>query len=107
MPGPCCEGDLVRASELSYGQIPALQKELEQADSAESQLPSMVSEQVGPTDIAEVVSNWTGIPVGRMMQGESEKLLQMEDRLGQRLIGHEDRRRRGRRRRPPLAGRDL
>jgi len=81
------EGDLVRASEINYGEIPALQKELEQADSAESQLPSMVSEQVGPTDIAEVVSNWTGIPVGRLLQGESEKLLQMEGRLGRRLIG--------------------
>ena len=47
----------------------------------------MVSEQVGPNDIAEVVSNWTGIPVGRLLQGESEKLLHMEERLGERLIG--------------------
>ncbi len=81
------EGDLVRASEISYGQIPALEKELEKADEAESQLPSMVSEEVGPNDIAEVVSNWTGIPVGRLLQGESEKLLAMESRIGDRLIG--------------------
>jgi ATP-dependent Clp protease ATP-binding subunit ClpB len=81
------EGDLVRASEISYGAIPALEKELEQADTVESQTPSMVSEQVGPGDIAEVVANWTGIPVGRLLQGESEKLLQMEDRIAERLIG--------------------
>ena len=81
------EGDLVRASEISYGEIPALEKELENADQAESQLPSMVSEEVGPNDIAEVVSNWTGIPVGRLLQGESEKLLAMESRIGERLIG--------------------
>jgi ATP-dependent Clp protease ATP-binding subunit ClpB len=81
------EGDLVRASEISYGEIPALQAELEQADQAETQLPPMVSEQVGPTDIAEVVGNWTGIPVGRLLQGESEKLLTMEEHLGERLIG--------------------
>jgi ATP-dependent Clp protease ATP-binding subunit ClpB len=81
------EGDLVRASEINYGQIPALEKELEKADEAEGQLPSMVSEEVGPNDIAEVVSNWTGIPVGRLLQGESEKLLAMESRLSERLIG--------------------
>ena len=81
------EGDLVKASEISYGEIPALEKELDAADGAESGLPAMVSEQVGPQDIAEVVANWTGIPTGRLLQGETEKLLQMEDRLGTRLIG--------------------
>jgi ATP-dependent Clp protease ATP-binding subunit ClpB len=81
------EGDLVRASEISYGEIPELQRQLARADEAESQTTSMVSEEVGPNDIAEVVSNWTGIPVGRLLQGESEKLLQMESRLGERLIG--------------------
>jgi ATP-dependent Clp protease ATP-binding subunit ClpB len=81
------EGDLVRASEINYGEIPALEKELEQAAKAESELPSMVSEEVGPTDIAEVVSSWTGIPVGRLLQGETEKLLSMEERLGERLVG--------------------
>ena len=81
------EGDLVRASEINYGEIPALEKELEQAAKAESQLPSMVSEEVGPTDVAEVVSSWTGIPVGRLLQGETEKLLSMEVRLSERLVG--------------------
>src|SRR3978361_1172204 len=71
------EGDLVRASEISYGEIPALQQELEQADQAEDQLPPMVSEEVTASDIAEVVANWTGIPVGRLLQGESEELLAM------------------------------
>jgi ATP-dependent Clp protease ATP-binding subunit ClpB len=83
------EGDLVRASEISYGQIPALEKELEQADKVESELPSMVSEQVNPNDVAEVVSNWTGIPVGRLLQGETEKLLSMEARIGERLVGQQ------------------
>ena len=76
------EGDLVKASEINYGEIPALQKELEEAAKAESQLPSMVSEEVGPNDVAEVVSNWTGIPVGRLLQGETEKLMSMESRIG-------------------------
>jgi ATP-dependent Clp protease ATP-binding subunit ClpB len=83
------EGDLVRASEISYGEIPALEKELQEADEAESELPSMVSEQGGPNDVAEVVSNWTGIPVGRLLQGETEKLLSMEQRIGERLIGQQ------------------
>ncbi len=81
------EGDLMKASEISYGAIPALEKEMAAAAAAESQLPSMVSEQVGPQDVAEVVANWTGIPTGRLLQGETEKLLSMEDRLGERLIG--------------------
>ncbi|OYN88605.1 ATP-dependent chaperone ClpB [Parenemella sanctibonifatiensis] len=84
------EGDLAKASELTYGKIPALEKELEKADAAEAEVAdrkSMVSEEVSAQDIAEVVSSWTGIPVGKMLQGESEKLLQMEDRLGQRLVG--------------------
>ena len=81
------EGDLSRASEINYGEIPALQQQLAQADEAESQTTSMVSEQVGAQDIAEVVANWTGIPTGRLLQGETEKLLSMEDHLGERLIG--------------------
>jgi ATP-dependent Clp protease ATP-binding subunit ClpB len=81
------EGDLVKASEINYGEIPALEKELEEAAKAENQLPSMVSEEVGPNDVAEVVSNWTGIPVGRLLQGETEKLLSMESRIGERLVG--------------------
>ena len=81
------EGDLVKASEINYGEIPALQKEMDEAANAESQLPSMVSEEVGPNDVAEVVSNWTGIPVGRLLQGETEKLMSMESRIGERLVG--------------------
>jgi ATP-dependent Clp protease ATP-binding subunit ClpB len=81
------EGDLVKASEINYGEIPALEKEMEEAATVESQLPSMVSEEVGPNDVAEVVSNWTGIPVGRLMQGETEKLMSMESRIGERLVG--------------------
>src|SRR5687767_8091622 len=81
------EGDLVKASEINYGEIPALEKEMEEAANVEGQLPSMVSEEVGPNDVAEVVSNWTGIPVGRLMQGETEKLMSMESRIGERLIG--------------------
>ncbi len=81
------DGDLVKASEINYGEIPALEKELEEAAKDENQLPSMVSEEVGPNDVAEVVSNWTGVPVGRLLQGETEKLLSMESRIGQRLVG--------------------
>jgi len=81
------EGDLTRASEILYGRIPALEAELESATQAEQQTKQMVSEEVSATDIAEVVSAWTGIPVGKMLQGESEKLLAMEDGLGERLIG--------------------
>jgi len=80
------EGDLTRASELLYSALPRLEERLAEAAKAES-ANTMVSEEVDAKDIAEVVSAWTGIPVGKMMQGESEKLLEMEDRIGQRLIG--------------------
>ena len=82
-------GDLTRASQLLYGDIPALEKQLDEASEADEQRPSMVSEEVGQGDIAEVVSAWTGIPVGKMLQGESEKLLDMEARLANRLIGQQ------------------
>ena len=81
------EGDLSRASEISYGEIPALQEQLSRADEAELNTTPMVSEEVRAQDIAEVVANWTGIPTGRLLEGETEKLLHMEDRLGERLIG--------------------
>ena len=81
------EGDLTRASEILYGQIPGLEAELESATEAEKNATSMVSEEVSAADIAEVVAAWTGIPVGRLLQGESEKLLTMEDRVGERLVG--------------------
>jgi len=81
------EGDFARASEILYGEIPSLEKQMEEATQAERPVDGMVSEEVNAKDIAEVVSAWTGIPVGKMLEGESEKLLQMEQRIGQRLIG--------------------
>jgi len=80
------EGNFAKASEVLYGRIPALERELDAAASAEN-TASMVSEEVGANDVAEVVSSWTGIPVGKMMEGESDKLLRMESVIGQRLIG--------------------
>ncbi|WP_144791133.1 ATP-dependent chaperone ClpB [Kocuria palustris] len=85
-------GDLGEASRLLYGEIPSLQKELEKAqeqEDAAGERELMVSEEVTADDIAEVISAWTGIPAGRMLQGESEKLLEMESILGQRLIGQD------------------
>ncbi|WP_237224704.1 ATP-dependent chaperone ClpB [Rothia nasisuis] len=83
------EGNLAEASRMLYGEIPALEAELAAAQQAENTASeeSMVSEEVTADDIAEVISAWTGIPAGRMLQGESEKLLHMEDELGKRLIG--------------------
>ncbi len=84
------EGDLESASRLLYGEIPALEKEMKDAAAAEATAgtqESMVAEEVTADDIAEVISAWTGIPAGRMLQGESQKLLEMEDFLGHRLIG--------------------
>ena len=80
------DGDLTRASELLYGELPRLEARLAQA-SARRSANTMVSEEVDAKDIAEVVSAWTGIPVGKMLQGESAKLLAMEDQIGQRLVG--------------------
>ncbi|MCA0251864.1 MAG: AAA family ATPase, partial [Actinobacteria bacterium] len=84
------EGDLTKASEILYGQIPTLEAELEVATEAEKHTKPMVSEEVSASDIAEVVASWTGIPVGKLLQGESEKLLAMEDELGRRLIGQRE-----------------
>ena len=83
------EGDYENASRLLYGEIPALEKEL--AAAAEDEVARshdlMVKERVGPDDIAQVISSWTGIPAGRLLQGETEKLLSMESIIGSRLIG--------------------
>jgi ATP-dependent Clp protease ATP-binding subunit ClpB len=83
------EGELQRASEILYGEIPELTKELEQAaaESSEPQPDAMVHDEVGATEIAEVIAMWTGIPTGRLLEGETGKLLRMEDELGRRLIG--------------------
>lgn len=84
-------GDLAEASRLLYGEIPALQKDLaaaqEQENIEDADRDLMLSEEVGADDVAEVVSAWTGIPAGRMLQSETEKLLNMEQVLGRRLIG--------------------
>ncbi|MGV9614624.1 ATP-dependent chaperone ClpB [Nocardia xishanensis] len=87
------DGDLGKAAELRYGRIPTLEKELakaEQANGAASDGEVMLKEEVGPDDIAEVVSAWTGIPVGRLMEGETQKLLRMEDELGRRVVGQQE-----------------
>ena len=83
------EGNLAEASKLLYGEIPALERELHDAQKAEESASgeAMVSEEVTADDIAEVISAWTGIPAGKMLQGETEKLLNMESELGKRLIG--------------------
>ncbi|WP_327142680.1 ATP-dependent chaperone ClpB [Nocardia sp. NBC_01327] len=84
------DGDLGKAAELRYGRIPKLEKELGEAEAkakGASDGDVMLKEEVGPDDIAEVVSAWTGIPVGRMMEGETQKLLRMEDELRHRVIG--------------------
>nr|MDJ0643059.1 ATP-dependent chaperone ClpB [Erythrobacter sp.] len=79
------EGDLAKAGELSYGKIPELEKQLEAAE--ELSEDALLREEVTEEDIAGVVSRWTGIPIDKMMEGEREKLLQMEEILGKRVIG--------------------
>ncbi|MEU6817804.1 ATP-dependent chaperone ClpB [Streptomyces sp. NPDC046860] len=83
------DGDFDTASKLLYGRIPELEKELEAASAAEEEAArdTMVKEEVGSDDIADVVAAWTGIPAGRLLEGETQKLLRMEDELGKRLIG--------------------
>jgi len=94
------EGNLAEASKILYGEIPAIQKELAAAESADAESADagaenpadepMVPDRVDADSVAEIVSDWTGIPVGRLMQGENEKLLHMEDYLGKRVIGQEE-----------------
>ncbi|MFD9542553.1 ATP-dependent chaperone ClpB [Streptomyces sp. NPDC060022] len=83
------DGDFDTASKLLYGEIPGLERELAEAAEAEQEASqdTMVKEEVGPDDIADVVGAWTGIPAGRLLEGETQKLLRMEDELGRRLIG--------------------
>ncbi|WP_414640595.1 ATP-dependent Clp protease ATP-binding subunit [Amnibacterium sp.] len=83
------EGNLEEASRLLYGEIPAIERELAAAEQAEEEpgQPKMVNDQVTDEDIAAVVAQWTGIPVGRLLQGETQKLLRLESELGRRLIG--------------------
>ena len=87
------EGDLGSASAILYGQIPSVERELEAAandEGAASGADVMVKDEVGSDDIADVISSWTGIPAGRLLEGETEKLLHMEQHLGARLIGQVD-----------------
>ena len=88
------DGDLEAASRLDYGEIPALEKDIAKAaasdkpaEAAVPAAPPMVKEEVGPDDVADVVSAWTGIPAGRLLEGETGKLLRMENELGSRVIG--------------------
>jgi ATP-dependent Clp protease ATP-binding subunit ClpB len=85
-------GDLARMSELQYGEIPKLESELEQAAASQDEEREMtlLRNKVTDEEIAEVISKWTGIPVSKMLEGEREKLLQMESELGKRVIGQEE-----------------
>jgi ATP-dependent Clp protease ATP-binding subunit ClpB len=88
------EADLGRAAELQYGTIPELEKQLGEAEAAqttqESSGPKFLKEEVDAEDVAEVVAKWTGIPVSRLMEGEIEKLVHMEERLHQRVVGQDE-----------------
>ncbi len=83
------DGDLGRAAELRYGRIPTLEKDLDAATkaTANAEAEVMLKEEVGPDDVADVVSAWTGIPAGRLLEGETAKLLRMEDELRRRVVG--------------------
>jgi ATP-dependent Clp protease ATP-binding subunit ClpB len=84
------DGDFDTASKLLYGEIPSVERELAEASVEEEQETdknTMVKDEVGPDDIADVVASWTGIPAGRLLEGETQKLLRMEEELGKRLIG--------------------
>ena len=82
------EGDLQRVAEIRYGELPSLEAELAEREAAEGE--PMVKEEVDEDDIAEVVARWTGIPVSRLMEGETEKLIHMEERLHERVVGQDE-----------------
>ncbi|SNR67282.1 ATP-dependent Clp protease ATP-binding subunit ClpB [Haloechinothrix alba] len=86
------DGNLGRVAELRYGRIPSLEKELEAAtaDNSAMQDEVMLKEEVGPDDVADVVSAWTGIPAGKLLEGETGKLLRMESELGARVVGQDE-----------------
>jgi ATP-dependent Clp protease ATP-binding subunit ClpB len=83
------EGNLAHVAELRYGRLPQLEKALTTAEDSVGS-DSMLKEEVGPDDIAEVVQAWTGIPAGRLLEGETQKLLRMEDELAKRVVGQPD-----------------
>ena len=82
------EGDLQRVAEIRYGELPALEKELAERDAQQAE--PMVKEEVDEDDVAAVVARWTGIPVDRLLEGETEKLIHMEERLHQRVVGQDE-----------------
>ena len=84
------EGDYARASELQYGRLPELERRLRQSRGAAAPGPRMLKEEVDEQDVAAVVSKWTRIPVARLVEGEIDKLVRMEDRLRRRVIGQDD-----------------
>jgi ATP-dependent Clp protease ATP-binding subunit ClpB len=84
------DGDLARAAELRYGRLPELGRSLTAAEDSVATGDSMLKEEVGPDDIAEVVQAWTGIPAGRLLEGETQKLLRMEEGLTRRVVGQPD-----------------
>jgi ATP-dependent Clp protease ATP-binding subunit ClpB len=84
------DGDLARAAELRYGRLPELERSLAAAEDSVATGDSMLKEEVGPDDIAEVVQAWTGIPAGRLLEGETQKLLRMEEGLAARVVGQPD-----------------
>jgi ATP-dependent Clp protease ATP-binding subunit ClpB len=83
-------GNLQRMAELQYGKIPELEKRLAAASAAEDKAPTLVRNKVTEEEIAEIVSKWTGIPVAKMLQGEKEKLLHMEEALAKRVVGQDE-----------------
>ena len=83
-------GDLAKAGEIAYGRIPALEKRLREAEDGDGRASVMVEEAVTPDHIAGVVSRWTGVPVDRMLEGEKEKLLKMEEAIGARVVGQDE-----------------
>jgi ATP-dependent Clp protease ATP-binding subunit ClpB len=84
------DSDLGRVAELRYGRIPAVEKELAAATESTRDGQVMLKEEVGPDDVADVVSAWTGIPAGRLLEGETAKLLRMEDELASRVVGQSE-----------------
>jgi ATP-dependent Clp protease ATP-binding subunit ClpB len=84
------DNDLEQASRLLYAEIPALEAQLDSAVHSSSDRARMVREEVGPDDVAEVVGAWTGIPAGRLLEGETAKLLRMEEELGHRVVGQRE-----------------
>jgi ATP-dependent Clp protease ATP-binding subunit ClpB len=83
------QGDLQRVAEIRYGELPELERELSEREAHEDELP-MVKEEVDEDDVAAVVARWTGIPVDRLLEGETEKLIHMEERLHQRVVGQDE-----------------